>query len=69
MLYMKIWKQEDGDDRLDVEPLFISADQQLIAEVGELLRARLGAVPGMREIARRQSARPLKVSGPSGDGA
>jgi hypothetical protein len=55
VLYLKIWQQEDGDESLDVQPLFISADQQLIAEVGELLRRRLGTVPGMGSAGGRRA--------------
>ena len=49
--------------------MFASNDQALIAEVGAVLARRLGVVPGVREVTRRQSARPLKVSGPNGDSA
>ena len=66
MLYLKV-SRDDGDGTED-KPIFVTADDELIKAVGTLIAARCG-VQGLREVARRQPARPLKVSGPSGDGA
>ncbi len=67
MFYLRILEAQD--EEAEPHPVFASNDQALIAEVGAVLARRLGVVPGVREVTRRQSARPLKVSGPNGDSA